>query len=339
MPAPPRAALPRRILVGYAGSQSDRDAVAFAGMLAGRLQSAVLVAFPYSPVFTRDPADVVEARVRAEVTPLLREAGCAQDPTCHWTGRSWPIHGLHDLAEYDGAELLVVGSDGSDGLVDRAHVGAMVRLVHGAPCAVAVVPAGWSQARSRGLDRVGVGFTPTPEGGRALALAERIAAEAGGRLHVIAAVGIAAILSNLGFSPIPSPGYLEAMLETTRFELAGALTELAPEIPISHSVVEGDPAAILIERSADLDLLVLGSRAYGPVRHALLGGVSSRVMREAACPVIIVPRGAATASAAGDDAAGEIGGSAGPANAAGALPLTARGAADQAADPATEKVS
>ena len=40
----------------------------------------------------------------------------------------------------------------------------------------------------------------------------------------------------------------------------------------------------------DADLLVLGSRGYGPRRAVLLGGVSGRVVRRAACPVIVVPR-------------------------------------------------
>jgi hypothetical protein len=39
-------------------------------------------------------------------------------------------------------------------------------------------------------------------------------------------------------------------------------------------------------------LLLLGSRGYGPLRAVLLGGVSHVVVREAACPVIVLPRGA-----------------------------------------------
>jgi nucleotide-binding universal stress UspA family protein len=56
---------------------------------------------------------------------------------------------------------------------------------------------------------------------------------------------------------------------------------------------EGDPAEILAERSRALDLLVIGSRGYGPVRHALIGNVSTTVMRTAPCPVLIVPRSVA----------------------------------------------
>jgi nucleotide-binding universal stress UspA family protein len=54
---------------------------------------------------------------------------------------------------------------------------------------------------------------------------------------------------------------------------------------------DGDPAARLAEASSELDLRVVGSRRYGPVRRALLGSVSMRLVNRAACPVLIVPRG------------------------------------------------
>jgi nucleotide-binding universal stress UspA family protein len=59
---------------------------------------------------------------------------------------------------------------------------------------------------------------------------------------------------------------------------------------VTASPDEGDPAEVLARRSRDLDLLVIGSRGYGPVRHALIGNVSTTVMRTAACPVLVVPR-------------------------------------------------
>ena len=53
---------------------------------------------------------------------------------------------------------------------------------------------------------------------------------------------------------------------------------------------DGDPAEVLVERAGGLDLRVVGSRGYGPVRHALLGTVSWRSRRGSACPVLVVPR-------------------------------------------------
>jgi nucleotide-binding universal stress UspA family protein len=59
----------------------------------------------------------------------------------------------------------------------------------------------------------------------------------------------------------------------------------------------GDPATELVRSSFVVDLMVLGSRGHGWWRGVLLGSVSARVIRAAACPVIVVPRCAPEASA------------------------------------------
>jgi nucleotide-binding universal stress UspA family protein len=58
----------------------------------------------------------------------------------------------------------------------------------------------------------------------------------------------------------------------------------------TYEAVNGTPAAELARRSSDLDLLAVGSRGHGPVRRLLLGSTSTRLVREARCPVLIVPR-------------------------------------------------
>jgi nucleotide-binding universal stress UspA family protein len=53
----------------------------------------------------------------------------------------------------------------------------------------------------------------------------------------------------------------------------------------------GKPAQALSRRAADLDLLVVGSRGWGPVRRLLLGSTSEQVVRDAPSSVLVVPRG------------------------------------------------
>jgi nucleotide-binding universal stress UspA family protein len=56
-------------------------------------------------------------------------------------------------------------------------------------------------------------------------------------------------------------------------------------------ILTGLPADALAAASDDLDLLVCGSRGYGPVRTLLLGGTSHALVRKAACPVLVIPPG------------------------------------------------
>ena len=62
--------------------------------------------------------------------------------------------------------------------------------------------------------------------------------------------------------------------------------------------LNGDPAREIAAQGVELDLLVLGSRGYGPLRRTLLGGVARDVVTLAPCPVIVLPRSSAEVSEA-----------------------------------------
>jgi nucleotide-binding universal stress UspA family protein len=66
---------------------------------------------------------------------------------------------------------------------------------------------------------------------------------------------------------------------------------LAAYRDINHELVvqEGHPASVLLEQSADADMLVLGSRGLGGFRGLLLGSVGQECTHHARCPVVIVP--------------------------------------------------
>jgi nucleotide-binding universal stress UspA family protein len=57
-----------------------------------------------------------------------------------------------------------------------------------------------------------------------------------------------------------------------------------------RAVSDGDPAEELATLAELLDLLVLGSRAYGPSGRLLSGSTSTQLARRAACPLLVVPR-------------------------------------------------
>jgi len=58
---------------------------------------------------------------------------------------------------------------------------------------------------------------------------------------------------------------------------------------VEFSPVHGHASEVLIERSSDADLLVVGRRGLGGFKQMLLGSVSRDVVQHAACPVVVVP--------------------------------------------------
>jgi nucleotide-binding universal stress UspA family protein len=77
-------------------------------------------------------------------------------------------------------------------------------------------------------------------------------------------------------------------------ELATALAAQIGATVEPLSVDDGDDAAErLAELSEHVDLLVLGSRRFGPVRRLALGSTSEQVVRNARGPVLVAPRGPA----------------------------------------------
>jgi len=60
------------------------------------------------------------------------------------------------------------------------------------------------------------------------------------------------------------------------------------DVKIEQRVVQGAPAAVLVEESRDADLLVVGSRGHGGFTQLLLGSVSQQCAHFSECPVVIV---------------------------------------------------
>ncbi|HEY8550099.1 MAG TPA: universal stress protein [Vicinamibacterales bacterium] len=77
----------------------------------------------------------------------------------------------------------------------------------------------------------------------------------------------------------------DAGLEALRQE-----TGLAPERTVL-AVASGAAHTAIIEYAKDhnIDLIVMGTHGHGPVVHLLLGSVAEKVVRQATCPVLVVP--------------------------------------------------
>jgi nucleotide-binding universal stress UspA family protein len=85
-------------------------------------------------------------------------------------------------------------------------------------------------------------------------------------------------------------------LHTAEESRAKQLMELAEgPIPsdLRHRVRElsGDAGRMLSAASEDADLLICGSRGYGPVLQTALGSTTRYLIDHAECPVLVLPRG------------------------------------------------
>jgi nucleotide-binding universal stress UspA family protein len=61
-----------------------------------------------------------------------------------------------------------------------------------------------------------------------------------------------------------------------------------PPVLVYPRVKQGNPAEVLIENSADADLLVVGTRGRGGFAGLVLGSVSQHVAAYAKCPVAVI---------------------------------------------------
>lgn len=73
--------------------------------------------------------------------------------------------------------------------------------------------------------------------------------------------------------------------------IADELGEQPTDLDLTVEVRSGMAAAILIQLSADADLLVVGSRGHGGFRGLVLGSVSQQCVLHASCPVTVVHSG------------------------------------------------
>ena len=165
------------------------------------------------------------------------------------------------------------------------------RLLHGAPCPVAVAPRGYSGEACAEIKRIGVGYTAGPEAGEALSAAVGLAARMGAALRLLSVVEPSTVAATL---PL---GWGFGELEATEREIspggsAARSRTSPPPLDISGEVVDGYADDELARLSREVDLLICGSRGHGPIGSVTLGNASTGVLRKAHCPVLVVPRGA-----------------------------------------------
>jgi nucleotide-binding universal stress UspA family protein len=198
-----------------------------------------------------------------------------------------PAHGLQRIAEKRDAGLVAVGVTHRRGSGRIVPGSVAEHLLHGAPCPVLVVPAGGSRGPIRSI---GVAFDPRPEAKAALVYAADLAQRLGARLTLISVLQPSLTYGAPG-APIDTYELDEPAREALEKVVEGAASDAPAGIETRARVIVGAPGLLLEEAGHEgVDLLVSGSRGYGPMKSVLLGSVSRQLVDHATCPVLVVPR-------------------------------------------------
>jgi nucleotide-binding universal stress UspA family protein len=282
------------IVLGYDPEHGGADVLSF-----GRIASEVLASKPL--VFTALPwpqlmVGLKEAEGRledemAERFRLVHEQLDDLEVETRVVASGTPASALHDVAEQESSRMIVIGSS-HRGAIGRTLAGDVGEsLLHGAGRSVVIVPQGYAERDHHRLHRIGVAFDGSPEAWVALETAIGL----GERCHGVVSVITAADYPRYGYAAAWSL-IVEGELHDAERQDKERLLEVAKSrIPDRYEsdsrVITGEPAQILSQVSGEFDLLVTGSRSWGPLRRTMLGSTTRKLIRSSSCPVLVVPRG------------------------------------------------
>jgi nucleotide-binding universal stress UspA family protein len=273
------------VLVGVDGRPGGRDAIALASRLIdpdGKLTLAHVHSGPMRRAHAVTPGPLREER-EASAKLLERERA---DSEVHAelvsvvgmsSGRA-----LHQQAEEQHADLLVVGSY-SRGVLRRAMLGDDTRsALNGASCAIAVASLGYAEHPTP-LAKIGVGYEGSPETKLALRAARELAQATRANVE---AFEVVSLLTN-GYTGIVPPFTGEVLDEMLR-DASARMKELPRDV--HGQAVCGLIGEELATFAETVDLLIVGSRGYGPMKRMMLGSSSSYLERHARCSLLVLPR-------------------------------------------------
>jgi nucleotide-binding universal stress UspA family protein len=267
------------VVAAYNATQEAADGLALARLLASATDNDLLVTHvftdsvrsaeldPASQRITRDRVGATRSAMLAAVPDGMEEVGLVPvlDPDV--------ARALHEVALANKASLLVVGSSHHSAVGRVLLGGTAEQVIDNAPCPVAVAPPSFSEAPGINPCLVACAYDGTVASVDALLTAVDLAHAFAAPLRVVS---------------VARPDDADRLFDDAEAVVRDASFGLLTLECVRH---EGDPTHELIGETRDsAGMLVMGSRGLGPIRRALLGSVSTAVIRHAECPVVVVPR-------------------------------------------------
>lgn len=284
--------MPKDIVIAVDAKERTLDALALGHRVADATGApAVLVTvFAHRPL--QDPEDPELVSLRAEARDTLLELARAErleNAEARVIPGNFAARELQRITEEPETGLIVVGST-TRGPIGRLLIGGVgERLLAGGACPVAIAPHRYSQREAAPLRCIGVGLDGSQEARLALDAAVALATTCGARIRVIT------VFTRLAFGAaptgaLPGPSANDVMRSELRAIHDEAVAGLPADVETESRFVDGSADEVLVAESADVDLLIVGSRGYGPVGAVLLGSASTMLARAASCPIVVTPR-------------------------------------------------
>jgi nucleotide-binding universal stress UspA family protein len=287
----------KHIVVGCDGTPEGRDAVALGEAVASATGATLSLVGVYPPTLFPTPGLDDRKTLRAQATRTLRRERdlLAPDALIHILTDTSVPRALRRSAQRWHADLVIIGSNRS---APPGHVAIGRRgrqLLNGARFGLGL-PVRGLQTGKTGIGWVGVGYDGGPEAEAALALAAELARAADARLLVRTVVEDR-IPPLTGQEWMTTKDWNHAHLWDAARQTALVETQAAAQrldMPAEVSATVGDPGYELRALSQTVDVLVVGSRRWGPIARLVTGGVGETLVADASCSILIVPRAQAS---------------------------------------------
>ena len=196
----------------------------------------------------------------------------------------------------DGASMIVMGTHGRSG-IDHVLLGSVTeKVLHKSPCPILVVPPHASTVALGApaiFKRILCAIDFSTSSLLALNRALELAQEADARLTLLHAIEFPPALREIVFSTDADTDRVHAAVEAEYLRRLRALVPARARLycTVATRVNEGKPAREIERVAAEerADLIVMGVHGRGAVDLMVFGSNTNAVIRNAACPVLVVP--------------------------------------------------
>jgi nucleotide-binding universal stress UspA family protein len=291
-----------KIMVPTDFSEASKQSLPYADALARKFSATVTLVYvvPAQAAAEFSRAGIVlEEKVALEkVTESLRQFRAkelsASLPVETLLREGVPYVEINNAAKELGTDLIILSTHGRTGLKHFFLGSTAERVAHRAPCPVLTIREEPLRIKFPGdspcgFKRILVPIDFSQASHKALAYAAAFAEECGAEITLLHVVELPAY-PEFGYVHVPMK---EAEQKKTALEtLQLAPIKLGEKARFVKSTLArvGNPSQEIIEEAMkqNSDLIVISTHGYSGLRHLLLGSTTEKVVRHAACPVLVV---------------------------------------------------